>query len=524
MNNSFLINTNNSIMKKFFIFSLLCMFMCFGFTPALHAQDDCAITSLPFTEDFESVSSGLPTCFTRNPLGIYQVNNQAQPYVSAWQPHTGSNALRCFNNSYTASSDTVPTFIFPELDSQFDMANIVLEFWARPDYNAAPYLVVGVMDDPTDQSSFTDVETLHFTSPDTYVKFTVYFSSYSGTGRHIAIKIANTPVTYVQTFIDDIILDEVTPCLPVLNLAVSNFYESNVTINWSPNPMADAGNYQVTLLDLDNDAEISASTTADTFFTFTSLTPSTHYRAYVEAVCGAGLNSPADSVDFTTTTPNATYPYSENFEGDATLAMSVFSLSGDGINQWSYGSATGMPDPENPSAAVHSLYVSADSGATYQYDIHQGSNSYAVFNISFPDADMEYHLSFDYKVKGRHTGYMAFDYLSVVMIDASEEMTTDWDGAPIGTGLLVEAANVLEWEHQDIILNNVAGSSKKIIFFWSNFGTSDNLDLNPPAAIDNIAVFGNACAQPNGLLASNVDMESATLSWNAGNDTSWNVY
>ena len=526
MNNSFLINNNHGIMRKFFIFSILCLLMCFSFTPTTQAQDNCTITTLPFTEGFEGVSSGVPSCFTRNPLGLHPINGILQPYVAAYMPHSGSKAMRGFNNSYTDTAAQVPTFIFPELSDQLDITSIVLEFWARTaDYTNYHSLIVGVMDDPTDLSTFTNVQTLNFATQATYEKFTVYFSSYTGTGKHIAIKIANTnPLSYGETFIDDIVLDEVTPCLPVLNLAVNNFFESDVTINWNPNPVNDAGNYNVTLFDVENNSVLSTTSTSDTFYTFSGLDPLTHYRAYVEAVCGAGLSSPTDSVDFTTAAPSVPYPYSEDFEGDATLAMSVFTLSGDGINQWTYGAATGKPDPENPSAAVHSLYVSADSGATYQYDIHQASTSYAVFNVSFPSNDIEYHLSFDYKVKGHHSGYMAFDYLSVIMIDASDEMSTEWDGTPIGTGLLVEAANVTEWEHQDIILNNVAGSSKQIIFFWKNFGTSDNLDLNPPAAIDNISIYGNTCPQPSGLIATNVDMESATLSWDAGSASAWTLY
>ena len=512
-------------MKKLFIFSILYLSMALGITPVAWAQyDPCAIATFPYTEGFESVSSGLPTCFSRNPIGYYQVNNTIQPYVSNYQPHTGSNALRAFNNSYTASSDTVPTFIFPQLDSQFDMSSMVLEFWARPDYNAAPYLVVGVMDDPLDQSSFTDVETLNFSTPNTYTKFTVYFSSYAGTGRYIAIKIANTPVTYGQVCIDDIILDVAAMCSPVLNLAVDNIFDADVTIKWQPNTLGGASMYNVRLVNLDDESESYANTT-DTFYTFTGLSYSTNYRAFVTVTCLDNQESSADSVSFTTPLPSIPFPYFETFEGDTIDFLPLYSFSGTGPNQWTYGAATGVPDQESGSA-IHALYVSVDSGATNTYDYHQASTSYAVINVSFPNVAMEYRLAFDYKVKGRHSGYMAFDYLSVYMINAGEEMTTDWDGTPIGTPLLSEAANVTEWTHHDVILPNVAGSSKQIIFFWKNFGSSDNLgDLNPPAAIDNISISGTMCAQPNALSISDITNESATLSWHEnGTATNWNVY
>ena len=62
-------------MKKLFIFNLLCFLLAFGFMPGAQAQyDPCAISTLPYTEDFESASSGVPTCYNLNPLGIYQAN------------------------------------------------------------------------------------------------------------------------------------------------------------------------------------------------------------------------------------------------------------------------------------------------------------------------------------------------------------------------------------------------------------------------------------------------------------------
>jgi len=62
------------------------------------------------------------------------------------------------------------------------------------------------------------------------------------------------------------------------------------------------------------------------------------------------------------------------------------------------------------------------------------------------------------------------------------------------------------------------------VFHWYNNGY--NLWGNHlGAAVDNIQIMGNACAQPSNLAAMNLTEESATLSWQEnGTATDWNVY
>ena len=510
-------------MKKFFIFSMLCLLMVFGFAPKAQAQSDCAISTFPYTEGFENGSLG--SCYAVNTLGV--INGSLYPQVyegTSFMPaHTGNYFLRCYNNLYSDTAAQVPTLILPPVDASVSISNLVLEFWVLSNYQlngvSTGYFVVGVMDDPTDMSTFTPVLTYIPSVINEYVKCTAYFSSYSGTGQYIAIKLAATGYNMMR--LDDIVLDETTPCLPVLNTAVYNMFGSDVTINWTPSPVSDAGNYNVTLYDMDQDAQVSSATTSDTFYTFTSLTPSTHYRAYVEAICSSQY-SPADSVDFTTGAPSAGFPYFEDFEGNADLAMSIFTMQGSGPNQWVYGSAAGLPGEDNPTGTGHSIYISPDSGATNVYT-NIVSDAYAVFTADFPaNNDIEYRLAFDYRAVGEASDWMAYDYFSVYMMNAGVDLPAS--GAPAGTPILVEAANHSDWTHVNVILNNVAGSSKQIVFYWYNNGWNLYGDSHLAAAVDNIRLSGNDCAQPNGLFANNLDQTSATLNWNeTGSATTWEV-
>ena len=513
-------------MKKLFIFSILCLSMALGISPMAWAQyDPCAIATFPYTESFESISSGVPSCYNRNPLGIYQANGMLQPYINAYEPHTGTNALRAFNNSYTDTAAQVPTLILPPIDETFAISDIVMEFWAKTIWNTNPYFVVGVMEDPYDLSTFTTVQTVTSSAADTYAKYTVYFSEYTGSGHCIAIKFANTPGVFGSMVVDDITLDVAAMCSPVLNLAVDNIFDADVTIKWQPNTLGGASMYNVRLVNLDDESESYANTT-DTFYTFTNLSYSTNYRAFVTVTCLDNQESSADSVDFSTPIQSVSFPYFENFEGDAATALAPFIITGTGVNQWVYGTAAGMPDPEaEPGTAMHSLYISPDSGATNVY-VNTISDAYTVFNIAFPNDEVEYHLAFDYRVEGEASDWMEYDYLKVFLLDAGANVPTS--GEPSGTALLHnlgEVANVPNWTHFDVILNNVSGTAKQVVFYWYNNGWNLYGDSHLAAAIDNISIYGNDCGQPDNLTATNITTEGATLNWNEfGSASSWMVY
>ena len=511
-------------MKKFFIFSMLCLFMAFGFGPAVWAQGDCTITTLPYTEDFESGVIG--TCYTRNPLAVMS-NGQLYPQIAggAYAPsHSGNNHIMSYNFMYSDTAAQVPCLIFPELSSTFDIQSIVMDFWGWVN-STAGYFVVGVMDDPEDMSTFTAVQTIIPTNTSsTYEHYTAYFSNYTGTGRYIALKISVT--AYCMMRVDDITLDQAAMCSPVQNLALQSILGTDVTINWQPNALGGTNSYNVTLFSLTDSMQVSIASTFDTFYTFFGLDYATDYRAYVTAICTDNQESAADSVDFSTLSQTVNFPYFEDFEGDSAIALGPFTFSGTGTNQWVYGTAAALPAADAlPGAPAHAIYISPDSGATCTYLANGNiSDAYAVFNVVFPNDDLEYHLAFDYKAEGEINSYNTpptlFDYCSVFMLNA--EATLPTTGEPNGVLLLRGANSPDSWTHFDMILNNVAGTAKQIVFYWYNNNYNLYGDYHFSAAIDNISVSGIACGQPNNLTATGITQTEATVNWNeTGSATSW---
>jgi hypothetical protein len=150
---------------------------------------------LPYDEGFESYALySTPDYWT-----VINNTGSSSPYVKTYgSAHTGSRCLKMYNYNKT-SGDLIA--VLPALYS--GVANKVMKFWVDG-YNSGD-LYIGVMTDPNDASTFAVYDTIAV--PDSYAKFSVNFSNYSGTGMYIAFKHAMS-ATYKSIYIDDIHLYE----------------------------------------------------------------------------------------------------------------------------------------------------------------------------------------------------------------------------------------------------------------------------------------------------------------------------
>ena len=108
------------------------------------------------------------------------------------------------------------------------------DFWSY--YESV--LHVGVMTDPTDASTFTEVKSYVFSVP-VYEELTVYFDQYElqegVDDYYIAFKVVFPEDDYYDISIDDVSVSVLPSCLAPYELAVSNIGENDVTLSWAPN-------------------------------------------------------------------------------------------------------------------------------------------------------------------------------------------------------------------------------------------------------------------------------------------------
>ena len=253
--------------------------------------DSCGIFGLPFFEDFESVSSGLPECYEKN------YGNSSYPQVNSYYTYQGSYAIYTYNYSYGESANEVPCLILPKVADQFSIPELMVQFYGRASSDAG-YFVLGVMTDPTDMSTFTAVQTITPTNTSgVYQPYTVYLGNYQGEGQYIAIKM---PVTaYCLLGIDNLSVDYAPMCSPVSNLTATDIFGSNVTLTWGPTTVGEVSEYNIYVLDNINETE-STYSTSETSYLLTGLNELTSYTVGVFTSCTNGQTSDTTFISFMT--------------------------------------------------------------------------------------------------------------------------------------------------------------------------------------------------------------------------------
>ncbi len=256
--------------------------------------------SLPYSEDFDGLTASTTAatgvevpCWGRLMTGtatyqtgtylpqLYYYNNTS----TAIYTHSGLYSLRLYGVGYHS---------LPQLPVDADM--VTMGFWAKTT-STSYKLMVGVMTDPTDATTFDTVQTLNYTTSTTAAAFQYFeidFSSYTGTGRYIAFRNVNTSATTYSSYhyIDDIEVWQNSTCpSPVINVANVDHNSVSLTIYDTtgagyPNGTTVYWNTQ------NNISTAQMDTSTGSSYTITGLTPATHYYVWVAGNCPAEPSRP----------------------------------------------------------------------------------------------------------------------------------------------------------------------------------------------------------------------------------------
>lgn len=489
-----------------------------------HTQ--CApLNSLPFVEDFESVAglpsyttysntNTLPDCWLRHNTSVGgEYSGAPLVHNDSTYAHSGHNAMRFHTANYPIMcSDQIA--LMPLTDStRYPARSLQVSFWMRTAhfyYNS--YIVVGVMSDPTDTSTFVAVDTARIQSLNDYSHHTVRMADYHGPHGHIAFKAPfQSPVN--RPYIDDIVLDEM-PCGPAEELHVVYTALDSLCIAWTDTSSANIFWY----LEYDT-VDFAPGTGAvdpvlltDTFYMMTGLDSGTVYHIYVYPNCFDSVVARHLVATTLLSTPSV-LPFSSGFEG--TDAAGWTDINGDQANHWMVGDATGNPG--------YSLYIT-DDGVINHYS-GSASTVFAAqpFRITAPG---EYAYRFDWKCNGEDIN----DYLRAAFVPAQTILVSgeycgfdNAGGVPMG-GIALDGENCLSqhtnWQTQSGTFSITEPGNYIWVFMWHNDGSTFN---QTPAAIDNIILEPNRCPMPQNVEGI-ISTDSLSLSWTAfGSESAWEV-
>ncbi|MBR5725557.1 MAG: fibronectin type III domain-containing protein [Muribaculaceae bacterium] len=486
----------------------------------------CGDAAIPFTENFDGVNGATSTTVTENNLphcwnhlcGTYSsYAGYPAVYSSSTYAQSGTNALRFY--TYTGTTDYGDQYaILPSIDVVTNpLSGLQLTMDVRK--NSTSYneftLIVGVMDNPANRSTFVPVDTIVETGT-AYVERTVYFNNYTGTGTYIALMAPmQSPSTYNTGYVDNIAVNVIPTCPKPASLTATAITTNSITLGWNDPASASSWNIEYGQGNFTPGTGVGTTVTATSNpFTITGLTANTSYTFYVQSDCGGGdlsLFSHAYTVS-TACDAVTTLPFTENFDsqtGTTSTSVSVSNLP----NCWS--------NINNGTNSNYMGYPIIYSSSTYS---HSGTNVLRFYTGTGTYGDQVAILpQIDGTVIPMNTVQVSFyaralstSYPFTLVVGVLSNPTSLSSFTPMDTLTITSTTHTL----YEIPLGHYTGAGNYIGILAPKPTTGMNYGY-----VDNITVdLIPSCPKPTNLTASNPTSTTITLSWTEnGTSSDWVV-
>ncbi|MFA7081108.1 MAG: fibronectin type III domain-containing protein, partial [Bacteroidales bacterium] len=464
-----------------------------------------AISSFPWTDNFDTYGTGstkYPNCWSR--LNTY---SSTMPYITTTN-HSAPGSLY-----FSAGTGTYNVAIFPEIDASVSVSDLMTSFWMRKG-NATSKVIIGVMADPTDITTFDSITTISPTASSVWEEMEVEFSSYNGNGRYIAF-LSKYNTTTNTIYIDDVYLDYIPSCAKPISITASSTANS-INVEITPAEISDTEWYVFYREAIANNWD--SIYTATTVATIPNLMPQTSYEIYAKTVCFDGTKShPTSSLNFSTRQIPIPTPYLSDFEEQNNNDW--FIRNGSCVNRWMIGTPTG--------GTSNALFISENNAdATYAIGSFSVVIAEKLFEITTADS---LDLSFDITIGGESS----WDYLKVFLVDKDTVFNPSIAATPFSVNsysnevIMVNGTNKyinLLSGTQTLTTRFVSpglGVQKKLVFVWKNDGSGGT---QPSVTIDNLSLLNVfTCFEPTSLVAE-PSITTSSLTWAAGAaETHWQV-
>ena len=460
------------------------------------AMTACMPKALPYTMDFENATGTVPNCWDFEMTGTSTY--QAATYWPSIYTNTATTSYAHGNKCLRLYGVSIVSL--PEVNAQLDSLRLTF----TDTITSASYgLIVGVMEDGV----FVPVDTVDLALA-TRNNVEVFFHNYQGNSRTIALRNYYTTSTSTYTsyhYIDDIVVEYIPVCSHPVDLEVADVTTTSVTLSWS----AGGDEIQWTVTGSDG----SYAVVGDTFAVVNGLTANTNYTFDVRALCAADDSS--ESVTLTARTGCdllTTVPFFEDFESYPTYSSS--SSTTPFIPCWTR--------LNNGTTYGGTPYV---GGSTYN---HTPGGSKGVYWYAATTA----------------TTYGDYQYIILPQIDTEElpinELMLSFWAKSSGTsynpviqvGVMNSNTDTAFQAIETININGVTTWTEHIVSFAGYDGNDSYIAiraLRPSSAwylhLDDVTLdLIPACPRVENVVARNVLLNSATISWTDTSDNSgWKV-
>ena len=265
---------------------------------------------LPYTETFEaysassSITSTINPCWTR--WSTSTSTTTIYPYISSLTSNgVPDKAMYMYGTTSIRSVLALPAF-------DVELSTLQVEFdLVRTSTSAISPLLVGVMSDPEDLSTFDTLAIVTCSRQSTWERFEIPLVSYTGDGTYIAFATPQGVASY--NYIDDITVTTISECATPINVVASNISLNGADISWT-DPLGSAWIVEYGPAGFQKGTGYMENVSSANF-TLTTLLPSTGYDVYVRTECTDDTSAYSAVCSFRT--PCDAYmsvPFFDNFD------------------------------------------------------------------------------------------------------------------------------------------------------------------------------------------------------------------
>ena len=462
-----------------------------------------AITTLPWTESFETFDSGTRdtavTCWNF----IWPTGGSSNGYCQVVNSYavTGSNTLR-----FSGYASTPMTAILPPFTD--DISGLEMSFYLRAENsnaysgttNSPGAIRVGYITSIGDSTTFVQTARFECTSGN-YGSMAMEAVTFAGapSGARIAIQQVNNGTNY-WWWIDDIDV-HIAPSCTRPTIAVSDVTTDGATLTL--NDASEVGNYRLVVVSGSNSDTIDNVTSP---YILTGLASGSAYTVYAYTVCDDGTyTAPSTASFFTACDVVSTFPWSENFDARTTGTFNDpcwenVHISGNGSSLFSVSSSSQggnstnklqLPDMSSGTMTKLALPpMQFEDGTAYLFsiDVYRNTSSYPNEGVRIFVNDTN-------------------DFAGAVELGFLHRNYQQTDGR------VVTAESASGWYTYEFLIPDTIESPVYIILRGeSSYGSSTYMD--------NISVaVAPSCMRPASIDVTSVDSTSVTLAINDANNT-----
>ncbi|GLB54139.1 hypothetical protein NBRC110019_31800 [Neptunitalea chrysea] len=393
----------------------------------------CSAVAAPYYTDFEN-SGSLPTCWRQGDSNSEDwVFSTSASYVDAGSPSEGYFAYV----DDSSPNNTATTLYSPLFDvSTLTTPSLYFYLFSDNDTDANVDFSVDVFDGTTWTDDVytlsTDVTGWQYTLVD--------LSSYVTAGvvqvRFVVDENNGTVITN-DFAIDDVYIDELPTCPPVMSLAAANATGYDVELSWTQLGTESAWYVEYGPVGFTQGTGTVVPAGSNPF-TLNSLSPATDYEYYVYADCTATSETSFITGPGTFTTECVVYgtPYHEDFENAGTIP-----------NCWTQGAS----NSEDWNFATGSTGYVGDNGTITGNTL--SNNYYAWFDASSTSSDTQL-ISPQVDISGLATPSLSFYIISNAQGGDNVDFSVDlFDGTSWITDIYTSNSDTNGWELVSIDLS-----------------------------------------------------------------------